>query len=381
MDSLNYDLNYVLLNPSLSESLKAEAQRLAAQHPSTKKGIWLMSSGTSSTHAESFKLMALSHTAMLTSAEAVNQHLKVTPQDRWLNVLPLFHVGGLSILYRAQLAQIPCDQEWSADFKWDPILFLKLIQERKSTLVSLVPTQVFDLVRLKMRAPLSLRIVLVGGGALPINIYLEARALGWPLLTSFGMTEVGSQIATAPLSSLKDSAATEFPPLARLPHVRLKTDEEERLYVGGMSLFEGYYPLVQGKGQDWVCPIEKGWYPTQDRAELNLFYLTLLSRIDEVIKIRGENVNLAHLRQRLEQLRSSLTPSLEGALIARPHERLGHELFLVGTGRPEDFKILFDRFNEGQLGYERLAGWKDHISIPRTSLGKVQYAQLTKRMD
>lgn len=404
MDTIDYRLNYTLLNPHLPESIKDTAQRATQAHPSHSERVWLMSSGTSANNSDSFKLMTLTHGALKTSAQAVNQHLKVTTEDRWLNVLPLFHVGGLAILYRAQEAAVPCSQLWSQDWKWSPIELLKECQRFRATLLSLVPTQIFDIVQMKMQCPPSLRAVLVGGGALNYSLYRAARVLGWPLLPSFGMTEVGSQIATAPLSSLsKDyekEAATEcstvssvehsveqpveqtvehltsWPLLARLPHLALRTEEDQILSVSGPSLFDGYYPIVEGQREEWVCPIDKGWYRTQDRADINLFYLRVLSRADEVIKILGENVNLGELRKKLEHCRQSIDPSVDCALVHRAHERYGFQLGLVGQGSSDSFAQIYRTFNQGVLPFERLSGWKNNIAIPRTPLGKIQYALL-----
>ena len=62
---------------------------------------------------------------------------------------------------------------------------------------SLVPAQVLDLVRAGLRPPPVLRAIVVGGGAISAELYRDARALGWPVLPSYGMTECCSQIATA----------------------------------------------------------------------------------------------------------------------------------------------------------------------------------------
>ena len=47
---------------------------------------------------------------------------------------------------------------------------------------------------------------MTGGGALDPSLYKQARDLGWPLLPSYGLTECGSQVATASLSSASDMA-------------------------------------------------------------------------------------------------------------------------------------------------------------------------------
>lgn len=132
---MNLDRSYHFFNPCFDgrtiETLKAatiqhETDSMIARSAISKPLVWLLSSGTSATDTHSFKLMALSHQALLASASAVNEHLEVTSNDRWLNVLPMFHVGGLSILYRAQAANVEVMNGWTPHFKWSTEHLLSL---------------------------------------------------------------------------------------------------------------------------------------------------------------------------------------------------------------------------------------------------------------
>lgn len=378
--SLDLQKTALYLNPSLPRDLTHQISEVVEQHP-TSSMVWLMSSGTSSTNQSSFKLMGLHQKALLASAQAVNEHLQVSPNDHWLNILPLFHVGGLSILYRAHSASVPCSQAWNPNFKWNPEDFVGLCEKQRATLTSLVPTQVFDLLQKNLRPPSSLRVVLVGGGALNKDLYRRARLLGWPLLPSFGMTEAASQIATAKLNSLQaypqpENPSEDLPSLSLLHHIKAQTDEDQRLSISGPSVLDGYYPIIDGLVQSWVDPKVDGWYQTQDRAELNAFYLTPLSRADEVLKIRGENVNLADLRNRLEALRAKQFAGLDVALVALPHERVGFVLILAGAGPSKDLDHLKELFNSMVLPFERISHTLSEVSLPKTDLGKIRYALL-----
>ncbi len=87
--------------------------------------------------------------------------------------------------------------------RWDAPAFAAWLAENQVTHTSLVPTQVHDLVAAGVQAPVSLRAIVVGGGHLDAATGRAARALGWPVLASYGMTEAASQIATQGLDSLK----------------------------------------------------------------------------------------------------------------------------------------------------------------------------------
>ena len=109
--------------------------------------------------------MPLSHRNFLASAEAAARHLGSRPDDRWLACMPLFHVGGLSILLRAALAGLPV----VVHERFDPEAASHALDTEEITLVSLVPTMLERLLdaRGERPAPPRLRCVLLGGGPAP----------------------------------------------------------------------------------------------------------------------------------------------------------------------------------------------------------------------
>ena len=134
-----------------------------------------------------------------------------------MHSLPDFHVGGLGIWARAYLSGAAVvDFKQAHPGKWQSQAFYQYIQQVKGTLSALVPAQIYDLAALECPAPSSLRAVIVGGGALLPGLYERAVALGWPLLPSYGLTECGSQVATAALESWQQKE----PSLQLLPHLK-----------------------------------------------------------------------------------------------------------------------------------------------------------------
>src|SRR4051794_18148570 len=112
------------------------------------------------------KGVVLTHDAVRASATATSARLDVDPRaDRWLSVLPLAHVGGLSVVTRAVHTGTPFTFDVDAD----------------ATLVSMVATQV-------RRTDVSrFRAVVVGGAAPPDDLPSNA-------ITTYGMTETGSGV-------------------------------------------------------------------------------------------------------------------------------------------------------------------------------------------
>ncbi len=107
----------LLVLKSWDQKLPGEAEWLQKNLPSLPGHIWFASSGTLSGQGVS-KWIALSKQALLSSAQAVNQHLTISSSESWVLALPLAHVGGLVILARAHLLKQRVHV--LRDHNWDP---------------------------------------------------------------------------------------------------------------------------------------------------------------------------------------------------------------------------------------------------------------------
>lgn len=377
------DQSVLLLNPRMAEEERTELLRLAEKF-SQESHYWIASSGSSRTAHESVKLCALSFGAVLSSAHAVNEHISASSADRWLRPLPLWHVGGLGIHARAYLTDSAVIE--MPDDKWNPQVFHEQVSSERVTLTSLVPTQIFDLLEAGMSSPTCLRAIFVGGAALEPDLYFRARQAGWPLLPSYGMSEMCSQIATAELKTL-EKAPNEFPALRVLDHVDLRVDSvDERLCVRGPSLMTGFAQQRETETL-WSEPFEKDrWFKTEDRAQLwidgEARFLRPLGRGGQFIKISGEGVSLS----RIQSLWNEFYP--EGLrhtyVYFRSHDRKGAELVLLVDSKSsselrEAAPSVVERFNQKVLPFERLQAVVA-LEIPRSELGKVLTGELSARL-
>jgi O-succinylbenzoic acid--CoA ligase len=315
-------------------------------------------------------LVCLTPAAMTANAAAVNTRVGATPEDVWLRVLPEFHVGGMSIHYRAELSgsRVVVDEE-----KWDVRRFVRVVNAEGITLTSLVPSQVFDLVAAEEPSPPSLRAVFVGGGRLEASLYARGRALGWPLLPGFGMTEAASQVATARVESLHQPPVPGGPSLELLPCWEARVDETGRLQLRGAPLLSGR--LVRQDGGDWKFQPaldEDGWFTTSDRVRLEGRFLIPLGRSDRVVKILGELVDLDALEAAL--LHAGLPPD-RGSVVALPDERAGVRPWLITDFA--DAGPLVAAANAALPPFARIAGCR-HGELPRSPLGKILRSRLAE---
>lgn len=344
--------SHVLINPRTSESDQLRLQGIldVAQQPGH---LWLAtSSGT--------KWVGLSKEAVLYSANAVNDNLQSNSMDHWINVLPSFHVGGLAIWARSHLSGAAVH---NLDGKWDPLAFCRYTSEHFGTLTSLVPTQLYDLVQLKLPCPPSLRAVIIGGGALSSELYRDATKLGWKLLLSYGMTECASQIATADLGG---SGQLEI-----LPHIEVMVQSNSQLCFKGPSLLSGY--VVDRQGQfEFFDPKKEGWFWSEDCGRVEGSFLTPLGRLDEMVKVGGESVNMAALEAILQAAKAELGLQQEVTLIAYPDARLGNvvQLAAVATSN-ESLTELVAKFDQRALPFERIRAIHLIPYMPKSALSKV----------
>ena len=110
--------------------------------------------------------------------------------------------------------------------------------------------------------------VIVGGGSLSGELTREARALGWPVLRTYGLTEAASQVATEALAEARRPEAEDRPLAPILPCWETRVDGESVLSIRGPALFTGYLEGGLESGWRLVDPRRDGWFRTSDRVEL-----------------------------------------------------------------------------------------------------------------
>lgn len=271
----------------------------------------------------------LSRRAFVRAAEASAAVLGWRDGDAWLCPMPLAHVGGLSIVIRALLARraivLP------APGAFDAPGFVAHAAATRTTLVSVVPTMLARIVEAALPPPPSVRAVLVGGAACPARILSAAAALGWPLRTTYGLTEACAQVTTA-RSDVSDPSDGCGPPL---PGVELRITDE-RIHVRTPSAMDGF--LVDGR---LVTATDRdGFYDTGDDGRLDAEgRLHVLGRRTDLVVTGGENVRPAEVEAALEAIRGVRAACVFGA----PDERWGHVVtaaIVPDVDAPSDTEIL-----------------------------------------
>ncbi|KFZ37618.1 hypothetical protein HR45_09345 [Shewanella mangrovi] len=209
----------------------------------------------------------------IANAEGSLQRIELTQHDAWLLSLPLFHIGGLAIVNRCALSgattvMVDDALPLSEQLQRDPISHL-----------SLVATQ---LQRLLADSPASLskvKCLLLGGGAIGTELTDALQQMGISAFTSYGMTEMGSQITTS---------AAHIPGSGELLPNRELCIKDGVIWVKGATLFQGYLQpddslLLETDSDGWFCTKDRGYF--DDAGQLHI-----QGRSDNMFICGGENI-------------------------------------------------------------------------------------------
>jgi len=178
------------------------------------------------------------------------------PDDRWLCVLPLFHIAGLAILVRCAHAGATA----VVHERFGPAATLEALAD--STLVSLVATQLLRLRDAGLDGRRGLRAMLLGGGPIPPDLLAWAVEAGIPARCTYGMTETCSQIvvtepgelAGPPLPGAEIEIAARGQILVSGPMVAPGAlSPDGRLHTGDLGQFDRHGRLhVEGRMADVI---------------------------------------------------------------------------------------------------------------------------------
>lgn len=240
----------------------------------------------------------LTYGSFFYSALASAYHLGHYPDDKWLCVLPLFHVGGLSIIFRACLYGITVDLH----DRFDVETVNHALTHERVTLVSLVPTMLYRLLEARSEAwSEHLRLVLLGGAAAPPELAARCRDESIPIATTYGLSEAASQVATALPGTALHKPGTVGRPLM-FTQVRIVDENGQELphmvrgevLVKGSTVMQGYYNDSDATAK----ALRDGWLYTGDIGYLDSDGdLWIVQRRSDLIISGGENIYPAEVEQ------------------------------------------------------------------------------------
>ena len=314
----------------------------------------VLSSGTSG-EPKPIELTAANHEA---SARASAVRLGTDPGDRWLCCLPLNHVGGLTILIRSVIYGTAAVIEDGFDAQ----RVAALMDSGEVTMASLVPTQLVRL--LDSGAPLERpRLLLIGGGPLPLDVLEEALGRGATVVQTYGLTEACSQVCTLAPHEARERSGSAGRPLEGT-EVRIL---DEEILVRGPTVAPGSIAA-------------DGWLHTGDHGRLDEEgYLWVEGRRDDLIVSGGENVR----PERVEALLREHPGVADAGVVGAEDREWGQVVvaFVVPTpGAEISTQDLLDLARSRLAPPEVPKRVEIAEALPRTATGKLRRAALRGRI-
>lgn len=246
----------------------------------------------------------------LYAAGRANANLPLVPGDVWLLSLPLYHVSGMSLVFR-------CAQAGATLALPEPGAALEEELARLgATHVSLVPTQLSRLLASDRGVEVlrDMKGVLLGGASAEDTLIQRAWEAQIPLVRSYGMTETSAQLcATKPGAPLADlySSGRPFDPDS------LRIAEDGVIEVRGSTIFAGYYQTGGGvirpeTGDGWFRTGDRGCFDEEGRLHVQ-------GRTDTMFVSGGENV----YPEEIERVLKGMPGVEEAVVVAVPDPEYG----------------------------------------------------------
>jgi malonyl-CoA/methylmalonyl-CoA synthetase len=311
------------------------------------------------------------------NARALVDAWRITAEDRYLSVLPLFHVHGLGNGVCGWLAT-GCRMRLVERF--DHRKAEALFEEFQPTLFFAVPTIYVRLLELPdsaaRRIGRRMRLFVSGSAPLPVSVFEAFRAkFGHAILERYGMTET-LMTTSNPYEGERRPGTVGRP----LPGVAVRIvgpdgrDVPEgrvgELLVRGPAVFAGYWRQPEAT----AAAFADGWFRTGDLGERSADgTVTLRGRASDLIITGGFNVYPLEI----EEVLLGQPGVLEAAVVGAPDERRGERPVAFFAGDASE-AALEAACREQLATFKVPAAFVRVEALPRNALGKVQKDRLRR---
>lgn len=314
-------------------------------------------------------------------------HHPMTPADRYLWTLPMFHANGWTFVWTVTAAggAHVCLRKVDA-----AAVYEQVAAERISVLCA-APTVLIAIANGPEEARRSVRrgVRVLTAGAPPAAATIERIEgdLGWQVTHVYGLTE------TAPFITICEERPEDA---GRSPHARASTKARQgvelitsgelgvvdergnevphdgetlgEIVARGNVVMKGYYNDPAATAQ----ALRGGWFHSGDAAVVHPDgYVEIRDRFKDVIISGGENISSVEI----EGVLLRHPAAVEAAVVGMPHEKWGEapHAFVVlrpGVAATEE---EFREFCRRHLAHFKVPKWFSFIDeLPKTATGKIQ---------
>jgi fatty-acyl-CoA synthase len=314
-------------------------------------------------------------------------HHHLSPADRYLWTLPMFHANGWTFTWinTARGMTHVCLR------RVEPRQIFQMVRDERITMFCAAPTVLIGIANapedVRAGAPRGVRLFTAGSPPAAATIEMIERELGWELTHVYGLTETSPLITVCEpqpehqglsLSKRAEVKARQGVELVSSGELRVVDDAGNEVPRDGQTLGEitvrgnvvmkGYYNDQAAT----EAAIRNGWFHSGDAAVVHPDgYVEIRDRFKDVIISGGENVSSVEVEGCLLRHQSVR----EAAVVGMPHERWGESphAFVVlreGALATEHELILHVR---NSLAHFKAPQWVSFTDeLPKTATGKVQ---------
>ena len=303
-----------------------------------------------------------------------------TPADHVLNMLPLFHVGGINI---QMMPIFFIGGQMTLHPAFDPEATIRALEYEGITTTVCVPTVMKALLFHPdwgdLKLP-TLRLFNTGSTDVPVEIIEANHKRGIPMVQVYGATETGpiatyqkAHEAVKTQGSIGRCGAHTQIRLVRQDGGTCDIGEPGEIWVKGPNNFSHYWNNPDAT----AAALVDGWFRTGDVAYLDdqgLYWFA--DRVKHVIISGGENIYPAEL----ERVLNRIPGIIEAAVVGRKHPKWGEvpvAAVVVAPNGPSKQTILAAFDNE----IARFKHPKDVVivkALPRNAMGKVLATEVRK---
>ena len=314
-------------------------------------------------------------------------HLPMTPADRYLWTLPMFHANGWTYVWivTAVGAVHVCLR------KVDPVQAFRLMKAESITSLCAAPTVLISLANapdeVRRNAPGGIRVVTAGAPPAAATIQRMEGELGWNVTQVYGLTETAPFItvceprpehASLPLEQRCIIKARQGVELVTSGDLRVLDEAGNEVPHDGQTLgeicvrgnvvMEGYYDDPQATAD----AMRGGWFHSGDAAVVHPDgYVEIRDRFKGVIISGGENISSVEVEGALMR-----HPAVqEVGVVGVKHEKWGeapHAFVVLKPGASATDRELIEFVRERLAHFKAPHAVTFVKELPKTATGKIQ---------
>lgn len=312
--------------------------------------------------------------SLLNSCRMSAPLLELQPGDKWLLSLPMYHIGGFSILARVLFSGagiiIP-DSNSTNDL-------IYCINNLRCTHISLVPTQLKRIIETGTIPNNELKKTLIGGGPADVDLISDAECKGWKINKVYGSTETFAFITMLEPDDFKTKHRSAGKPLAgvdiKISNGNNKTESGEIL-VSSPSLMKEYLFNNEETSQKLI----EGYYHSGDIGYLDKEgFLYIETRRMDLIISGGENINPIEVENQILKMASVNDVCVFG-ITDEEWGQICAAAIVTDENKTITFEEIKDFLSEKVASYKIPKRIFIEEELPKTTLGKIKRQEIAKK--